>query len=728
MRPQPVPCNVTGLALSGGGIRSAAVCLGALQALFHHHRLKSLDYLSTVSGGGYIGCCLSAAMSKSPKEFPFGDDVFDNDTIAHLRNYSNYLLPRGRSSVRNLSEAAVLILRGLLANLIIVSTVIIAAALITRGLYPSRPMLDQGGVAVRLISALTAPFGLGLPAQSPFFATSLALALLGYILIYWAMSRSAFPNETSDTKGVLLASARLALIATAVLAFLDLQPLAVAEFYRLPDAFKILGADHWNWVDRIGTGLVAFATAVSTFASTIGHFLKKSERATNYTTLLLRILAKAAVVLAAAILPVAIWIVYLALTSRLIEPAPDAQSQILLARMLIAVACGVGLSMAFSANGYSLHRFYRDRLSRAFLFKADGTSSEPKWIDEIKLSELQEGFGPYHIINAALNVQGSAEANRRGRNADFFIFTPHFLGSDLTFYAENKKLGHVAVKDMEAVDTQLNLGTALAISGAAVSANMGSNTVRLLSPTLSLLNIRLGYWLKNPRFLAQKLAWHALLTGVVNRLWGKLYLLLEMLNLLDEKKSILYLTDGGHIENLGIYELLKRGCETIVVVDAEADPELAFPSLLKLERYARIDLGVRIVLPWANISRLANVAAYNIAKGLPCASGGQHCAVGRIFYANGTKGILVYFKSSVTGDEKDYILDYKRRNPDFPHETTGDQFFSEEQFEMYRALGYHIVDGFFSGEHHFSYVQGDDGFKDRAEAFNAVQMSIPVCP
>jgi hypothetical protein len=90
MRARPIPCTAIGIALSGGGIRSAAFCLGALQALDFHHVVPHADYLSTVSGGGYIGACVTAGMSKNDGEFPFGtSDVRDNDAIGHLRNYSN---------------------------------------------------------------------------------------------------------------------------------------------------------------------------------------------------------------------------------------------------------------------------------------------------------------------------------------------------------------------------------------------------------------------------------------------------------------------------------------------------------------------------------------------------------------------------------------------------------------------------------------------------------------
>jgi hypothetical protein len=335
-----------------------------------------------------------------------------------------------------------------------------------------------------------------------------------------------------------------------------------------------------------------------------------------------------------------------------------------------------------------------------------------------------------------MNVQGSPEANRRGRNADFFMFTPDFIGSDLTFFAPTKEPVNTKepVKEtvamtpgMETIDPRIDLATAMAISGAAVSANMGARTVRLLSPTLALLNIRLGYWLRNPRDLAKDPTWLADLKGWLSRYW-KFYLLLEMLNLLDETSRDVYLTDGGHIENLGVYELPKRGCQLIVVIDAEADPSMSFGSLMKLERYARIDFGVHIVLPFEQIARMTKSITDSLEAGHQLRSKrGPHTAVGRIFYENGAEGIIVYFKASLTGDEQDYILDYKKRYAAFPHETTADQFFSEEQFEVYRALGFHMVSGFFGYTDEFSFLStGKGAFADRAEAFAAVNDLLPA--
>jgi hypothetical protein len=308
--------------------------------------------------------------------------------------------------------------------------------------------------------------------------------------------------------------------------------------------------------------------------------------------------------------------------------------------------------------------------------------------------ENERPYAPYHLINAALNIQGSDFANRRGRNADFFLFSPRYVGSYATGYAP--------MQTFERAARDLDLATAMAISGAAASSNMGSATIRPLTPTLALLNVRLGYWLKNPRFCSPSAARN--LPGSRLRNWmGKLYLWAEITGRLYENADEVYLTDGGHIENLGIYELLRRHCRLIMVVDAEADLGMHLPSYITLQRYARIDLGIRIDLPWepvaaTTIAELQPPAETPTPSSPPMPSQGPHVAVGTIDYGGGETGYLVYVKSSLTGDENDYIRDYARRYRTFPHEITLDQLFSEEQFEVYRALGFHIANGFLSGD------------------------------
>lgn len=269
-----------------------------------------------------------------------------------------------------------------------------------------------------------------------------------------------------------------------------------------------------------------------------------------------------------------------------------------------------------------------------------------------------------------------------------------FTGSEAT--------GYVDTKQIESEMTGFTAGTAMAISGAAASANMGSATIKPLVPTLAILNIRLGYWVTNPAKVAG-----AIKKSVVGWMLDQPYFMKELLGLLREDSEIVYLTDGGHLENLGVYELPRRRCKLIIAVDGEADPEMTFGSLIKLERYARIDFGILIDLPWAPLRDASREASAEVLKsgGLSFdkAMHGPHCALGTISYprkagekdGSNSTGILLYIKSSFTGDENDYVVDYKRRNPTFPHETTLDQLFSEEQFEVYRALGFHAVNSAF---------------------------------
>jgi hypothetical protein len=148
---------------------------------------------------------------------------------------------------------------------------------------------------------------------------------------------------------------------------------------------------------------------------------------------------------------------------------------------------------------------------------------------------------------------------------------------------------------------------------------------------------------------------------------------------------------------------LRRRCKVIIAVDAEADPNMTFSALVNLEVMARIDLGIRIELPWQSLqARAIGVTSTALYGPLgPPGSCGPHAAIGLIRYDDG-QGILIYIKASLSGDENDYILDYKRHNPSFPHETTVDQFFSEEQFEAYRSLGFHATRGLLAGSDDFA--------------------------
>jgi hypothetical protein len=159
---------------------------------------------------------------------------------------------------------------------------------------------------------------------------------------------------------------------------------------------------------------------------------------------------------------------------------------------------------------------------------------------------------------------------------------------------------------------------------------------------------------------------------------------------MSEDRKWLNLSDGGHIENMAIYELLRRRCKYIICVDGESDPGYTFGGLMTLVRHAQIDFGVRIE---PDLSQIRPDTTTHYSQ--------SHSAFCRIRYptppgAPPEFGLLLYMKLSVTGNEPELIRRYRVMHPDFPHQTTLDQFFDEEQVEAYRELGAHVGTGLFS--------------------------------
>jgi hypothetical protein len=752
--------DTTGVALSGGGIRSAAFCLGALQSLATNGLIDKIDYLSTVSGGGYTGSAVSACMSE-PKNanqpFPFAapGQYEDPPAVGHVRDYSNYLLPRGHQSF---VEAIAVVLRGLATNVVFVGAAIMLCAWVTVATFPRSDSFAYGSFVPQFLKACLFWFRgadkdihpITLIAGSGFFAFTmrLALVLLG-ALVFWALYRSRGGDRGCDVRGPGVMNTRLLILAVVIVGALDIQPAVLNWLFTAGHAAK----------DGSSAGLFAaiaapFAAAVAFFSDKLGNVLKKASQNPSVSALIKRYSAQALILVAAAVLPSILWIALVAVTAEGIVDVGEHTHSVLGAFAkhwnaghenfsIVWLYCGIAVALFvmtsfFKPNANSLHQLYRDKLSKAFLFnpfrrETQGSDAEDLVPRDMKrLQDISPATGgPYHLLNAALNLQGSVYANRRGRNASFFLFSSQFVGSDVTGYVEAWKIAQK--------DPHLDLGTAMAISGAAVSSNMGSASIKPLAPTLALLNIRLGYWMINPRYVrAAGSFWRGIakqsasLVGLAARPGAeslgkaadsnplslreigktvrrkasetfKFYLLAEIFGRINESSPHIYLTDGGHIENLGLYTLLTRRCRVIFVVDGEADPQLSFHALAIAQRYARIDLGVRIDLPWQGIADVANAATKLAQKGEPIPpTGGPHCAVGSILYPGGEKGVIVYVKASLTGDEPDYVVDYKMRNPIFPHESTGDQFFTEEQFEVYRALGFHALDGFLTGGRQFT--------------------------
>lgn len=339
-------------------------------------------------------------------------------------------------------------------------------------------------------------------------------------------------------------------------------------------------------------------------------------------------------------------------------------------------------------NEYSLHGFYRDRLVRSYLGASNADTPAPDSIWNIRTDDLpladtltavkaERSGAPFHIVNTAVNLFGSKDLRVQQRHCDSFVFTPLYCGSWATNYA--------------ATPPRLYLGTVLAISGAAISSNAGMATHgAAVAALMTFFNMRLGFWFGNPRFACSQ--------SRKRPPFAPKYLFAEGFSMTNEDRPFVNLSDGGHFDNLGLYELIRRRCRYIIVVDAECDPTYSFSALAQAIRMARIDFDVSIKI---DVEALAPLPGERCARG--------HWTIGRIVYKDPdkdakvpfpdrglrkdgeTEGKLLYIKSSLLAEDKnDHIsadvIEYAKRHLRFPHDDTSDQFFTEQQFESYRKL------------------------------------------
>ena len=244
----------------------------------------------------------------------------------------------------------------------------------------------------------------------------------------------------------------------------------------------------------------------------------------------------------------------------------------------------------------------------------------------------------------------------------------------------------------------------MAISGAAVSPNQGYHSSPIVGLLLMLFNVRLGWWLGNPqagpRFYRREgpfLSIHPVLQ--------------ELAGQTTDTGHYVYLSDGGHFENLGLYEMVRRRCHFILVSDAGADPSGTLEDLGNAVRKIWIDLGIRIEFDRIDVGPRQRPPV-----------DGAYCALGQIHYPEqGAKdGTLVYVKPGFHGSEPPDIRSYAALHLDFPHESTADQWFSELQMESYRGLGYHIIGKMACG-------RGGHATAQTPEAFRRLDIDEFIC-
>ena len=615
------PINAVGLAFSGGGIRSAAFSLGAAQIFEDRGLLKQVDFLSTVSGGGYTGSFLSRRLDAGEDAGIGGVDRPDPLPIRYLRLHAKYLAARSLKESWSMVTAT---LAGTLLNWTAPLLLLLLAAEAAVGLKMmchdhSWHVSPWEPVALEVAGGLT------------------AIAMVVYAGLVRCRRTVArwSGNAVAGLAGVTF---------------------AVGALWLLHAGY---GWFTWLLVHPITLGSICSLTALATAGPQVIRYLPVLRNPQLRTTVLQVLLVTAGVVIP--LLAVVLFYTFCTLVG-VVWPEDWA---IYLLAGLPAVFTFVSVFL-LNINLTGPHRLYRDGLARTFVQTCEDDDKP------VKLTDTNvRNRGPYHLINATLNVPSSDAPALRDRRSDFFLFSKHWCGSPVISYYPTEKWQ----TDGEPVD----LATAMAISGAAISANMGLGSMPSLRALLTFLNVRLGFWIRHPDHFS---FFHSP---------GFFCLLREMTGIaMSERKPWLNLSDGGHIENMGAYELLRRRCKYIICVDGEADPGYTFGGLLTLVRHAQIDFGIRL-----------EPRTEQIRPDAETKSSHSHATLFRIHYPSlgdqpAGLGLFLYMKLSLTGNESELIKRCRIDHPSFPHQTTLDQFYDEEQFEAYRQLGMHIADGLFS--------------------------------
>lgn len=743
------PCTNTGLvglAFSGGGIRSAIFNLGLLQSLAKNKVLQYSDYLSTVSGGGYIGSCLSSLLvgkgddtkepktSTKPEEFPLRQQWNSGEEckeVSYLRANKNYLglntsvFNLGNLHLLGLNISAKLLLNTVfLAFMILLTCVLywlepslydennqLSISNISRAIWVIAAIMTLWVVVIRL-THVCGLFGLDCyesrkKADSQITcgtAIAIIAVILGAIVFLFDFiytqtwdgiigKTDSFFNFRNIIIFLLVASitvvlgGHLSLYKSSIqtkLLHLVLFVALITVLITLPIgllsvAYKVESHFQMPYLAELTCDSLLPATKSATpekknncvkslqpkierlYLESDGYLREMLEKLQNlkeaksvFTDDFIREMLEKLQ------MPNAKNIDYFekVMQPKLIAVATNVKNNNIVRQSIAVVMLIISVFLILvgwftNINSNSLHYFYRDRLAKTFLIRRSKGEIKPDHCLLLKdLHQLHNG--PYYLVNTTLNVPSSENPSLHKRGSDSFIFSRLYCGAESTGFRRTETYNH----------GQTKLATAMALSGAAVSPEMGKDTNPVLRLIMTLLNYRLHQWLPNPKFNKQL------------RVWGPSYLLKELFGLNTENDVLLNLSDGAYYENLGIYPLLKRRCKLIIASDAAADPNCQLMDFANLQRKARIDFGINIDIDMSELhpdKETRNAKAYFVK--------------GTIHYPGGETGTLFYIKTTMMGKEPEDLLAYRRNNSSFPDQSTANQFFDDAQFESYRKLG-----------------------------------------
>lgn len=367
-------------------------------------------------------------------------------------------------------------------------------------------------------------------------------------------------------------------------------------------------------------------------------------------------------------------------------------------------------AMTVDAHSWSLFPFYKRQLSRAYILRRlDGRARDIPYSELLPFTKeagLWGGLrpdaeagtrpGPKLVLCCAVNISESGVVPP-GRRAGSFTFDADYIGGPLVGYTTADDYWD-NLPDSRRRD--ITIPSAMAISGAAFSPAMGKQNLGPVGSVLALANLRLGVWLPHPQAVTPANAerWSG------RRRPGWTWFLREVLNSYGFQRRYLYVSDGGHWDNLGLVELLRRGCTEIICISAAGDGTDSFGTLAEAIALAREELGVDIALdpsPLRPPVGDAGPAAGRELRRLPDKTKAQPFApspyiVGEYTWtAPAATGTILYIETALTDDLPLDVHGFAESEAIFPDDSTADQVFNHRQFEAFRALGYHQVSSAF---------------------------------
>lgn len=338
---------------------------------------------------------------------------------------------------------------------------------------------------------------------------------------------------------------------------------------------------------------------------------------------------------------------------------------------------------------WSMNPLYRDRLGKAFI----GDSRDDDVHREVREATIlgeprPDRPWPELVVCAAVNLNSEDPANRipGGRWADSFTFSRQAIGSPATRYVRSLEYADTLEGNRH---TDLQLSSLVAVSGAAFSPGMGKEGYGAVGGLLAVLNLWLGLWLPNPSWIRANTRWR------LNAGWP--YLLREVFGRFRRSSPYVYVTDGGHWENLGLVELIRRGCTEIYVLSAAGDGSRSFSTAGEALALAREQFGVDIEIELTPLRARAGEDPPKEGRQLLDLENDQAersfapspYAIGWFTYDNGVRARILFIEANLTDDLAWDVHSHAERHAVFPDDSTANQLFNHRQFEAYRRLGIH---------------------------------------